>query len=231
MTRSAIHTLVADDDPAILNAVSRILQLNGFFVVSCTDGHTALRLFEELSPSLVILDLRMPGIDGIEICRRIREHSDVPLILLTAVNDESEAARALETGADDFIRKPFGANEFLARVRAVLRRARVDAYRGQVLEEGPIVLDERQHQVLVTGNEIALSRTEFALLAFLLRNKSRVLTHDYILQGVWGQEFSGSHHLLRVSMSRLRQKLGVDAARNIETLPGVGYRFRAGGSG
>jgi DNA-binding response OmpR family regulator len=226
VTRFTPHILVADDDPAILAAVSRILQLNGFFVVSCSDGETALRLFSEMTPSLVIADVRMPRLDGISLCQRIRETSDVPILILTGLADESEAARALEAGADDYIRKPFGATEFLARVRAALRRARPGDQRGERLTAGPIVLDEPQHEVVIEGEPVALSRTEFAILAFMLRGRGRVLTHDQILTAVWGPEFAGSHHLLRVSMSRLRKKLGATGSEQIETLSGVGYRLK-----
>lgn len=227
MTRFTPHVLVADDDPAILAAVSRILQLNGFFVVSCSDGETALRLFGELTPSLLIVDLRMPRMDGITLCQRIREVSNVPILILTAVADEAEAARALEAGADDYVRKPFGATEFLARVRAVLRRARPGNARGERLTNDVITLDEGLHEVLVNDRQVSLSRTEFAVLAFLLRNKGRVLTHDQILIAVWGPEFTGSHHLLRVCMSRLRSKLGTAGSEQVETLTSVGYRLRA----
>jgi two-component system KDP operon response regulator KdpE len=139
---------------------------------------------------------------------------------------EAEAARALEAGADDYIRKPFGATEFLARVRAALRRARPGDSRGERLSAGPITLDEAQHEVVVGERAISLSRTEFAILAFMLRGKGRVLTHDQVLTAVWGPEFAGSHHLLRVSMSRLRKKLGLQGSEQIETLSGVGYRIR-----
>jgi two-component system KDP operon response regulator KdpE len=227
VTRFTPHILVADDDPAILAAVSRILQLNGFFVVSCSDGETALRLFAEMTPSMVVADVRMPRLDGITLCQRIRETSDVPILMLTAVSAEAEAARALEAGADDYIRKPFGSTEFLARVRAALRRARPGESRGERLSAGPIILDEGQHEVIVAERPVALSRTEFAILAFLLRGKGRVLTHDQILTSVWGPEFTGSHHLLRVSMSRMRKKLGAVGSDQIETLSGVGYRLRA----
>jgi len=226
MTRFTPHILVADDDPATLAAVSRILQLNGFFVVSCSDGETALQLFRELTPSLPILDVRMPRLDGIAVCQRVREVSDVPILMLASFNEEAEAARALEVGADDYVRKPFSATEFLARVRAALRRGQPSGGRGERLRSGIITLDEASHEVLINGTAVSLSRTEFAVLAFLLRGRGRVFTHDQILMGVWGPEFAGSHHLLRVCMSRLRRKLGPEASRQIETLPGIGYRMR-----
>jgi DNA-binding response OmpR family regulator len=226
MTRFTPHILVADDDPVVLASTSRILQLNGFFVVSCSDGETALRLFSELSPALLIADIRMPRLDGLELCLKVREMSDAPILILTDVADEARAARALEAGADDYIRKPFGATEFLARVRVALRRGHPGAARGERLAIGEITLDEAMHEVHVSEEPVDLSRTEFAILAFLMRGSGRVLTHDQILTVVWGPEFVGSHHLLRVSMSRLRRKLGPGGTRQIETLPGVGYRLR-----
>jgi DNA-binding response OmpR family regulator len=227
LTRFTPHVLVVDDDPAILAAVSRILQLNGYFVVSCSDGETALQLFYELTPALIVTNLRMPRLDGISLCRRIRETSDVPILILTAVSEEAEAARALNAGADDFVRKPFGATEFLARVRALLRRARPSNARAEKLGNDVIKLDEGLHEVFVNDVQVELSRTEFAVLAFLLSAKGRLLTHDQILTAVWGPEFAGSHHLLRVAMSRLRSRLGPAGTEQIETLPGVGYRIRA----
>ncbi|HEX5140206.1 MAG TPA: response regulator transcription factor [Dehalococcoidia bacterium] len=227
MTRFTPHVIVCDDDPAILAAVSRILQLNGYFVVSCSDGETALRLFDELTPSLVVSNLRMPRMDGITLVERIREVSTVPILILTGVAEEGEAARALEAGADDYVRKPFGAVEFLARVRAVMRRARTTSSPSERLSNGVITLDEGLHQVFVYEREVALSRTEFAVLEFLLSSRGRVLTHDQILTAVWGPEFGGSHHLLRVCMSRLRKKLGPDGSTQIESLPGFGYRLKS----
>lgn len=170
--------------------MSRILQLNGFFVVTCRDGETALNLFPQIQPSLAILDIRMPGLDGLALCARLRAASDVPVIILTATEDEATAAEALEAGADDYVRKPFGAAEFIARVRAVLRRADVDMPPTVRYECGPLVIDERQRLVTLHGREIALSRTEFGLLAYLARNANRVLTHDQILERVWGRSTS-----------------------------------------
>ena len=226
MTRFTPYVIVCDADPPVLAAVSRILQLNGYFVVSCSDGETALRLFDELTPALLISNLRMPRMDGITLTRRIRERSDVPILILTSVADEEMAAQALEAGADDYIRKPFVAVEFLARVRAAIRR-RAFATPPERLSNGVITLDEGLHQVHVNDREVMLSRTEFAVLQVLLNTRGRVLTHDQILTAVWGPEFSGSHHLLRVCMSRLRKKLGPDGSSQIESIPGVGYRLFA----
>jgi DNA-binding response OmpR family regulator len=226
MTRFTPYVIVCDADPPVLAAVSRILQLNGYFVVSCSDGETALRLFDELAPSLLISNLRMPRMDGITLTLRVRERSNVPILILTSVAEEEEAARALEAGADDYVRKPFGAVELLARVRAVIRR-RSPVAPQERLSNGVITLDEGMHQVFVNDREVSLSRTEFALLELLLSTRGRVLTHDQMLTAVWGPEFGGSHHLLRVSMSRLRKKLGPEGSQQIESIPGVGYRLYA----
>lgn len=219
--------LIADDDPDIRTILTRVLQMNGFSVRTTASGLDALKAFEECDPALVILDVMMPGLDGISVCTQLREVSDIPIIILTALEDESDAARALERGADDYIRKPFGASELVARVRTVLRRANSGVSKPERLEAGPIVVDENERLVLVDGEEVILSRTEFALLTFMIRNRNRVLTHDQILERVWGSEYVGSHHVLRVAMSRLRLKLEAAGAALIETLLGVGYRLKA----
>jgi DNA-binding response OmpR family regulator len=219
--------LIADDDRGILTIVSRVLQLNGFVPVTAEDGPTALKLFGEVEPALVVLDVRMPLMDGIAVCEKIRASSDTPVVMVTAMEDEADAVRALEAGADDYIRKPFGASELVARIQAVLRRTGHHVRRVERIEAGPLLIDEREHLAAVNGQELMLSKTEFALLAFLARNRNRILTHDHVLERVWGAEYLGSHHVLRVAMSRLRQKLEAAGVDIIETLPGVGYRLRA----
>lgn len=219
--------VIADDDPGIRTILTRVLQMNGFEVRATESGTGAVHAFEEEEPTLLILDVRMPGMDGISVCSMIRESSDVPIIILTALEDESDAARALEAGADDYIRKPFGASELVARVRAVLRRTQVVSPKPERLQAGTLILDESEKLVMIGEEELILSRTEFALLAFLMRNPNRVLTHDQILERVWGAEYIGSHHVLRVAVSRLRMKLDTSGANSIETLLGVGYRLKA----
>jgi two-component system OmpR family response regulator len=229
MVRSLPTILVADDDPGILRIVSRVLELNGFAVVTCSTGTEALRLIEAEPPVLALLDVRMPELDGISVCEQVRAGSDLPIIIITALEDESDAARALEAGADDYIRKPFGTNELVARVRAVLRRSQSDIQSPELLSVGPLTIDEEQHIVLVQGQEVLLSRTEFSLLDYLARNANRVLTHDQLLEKVWGQDYIGSNHVLRVAMSRLRQRINDVEGTIIETLPGIGYRVRRTG--
>ena len=167
----------------------------------------------------------MPKMDGISVCRALRSQSDVPIMMLTALEDESDASRGLAAGADDYVRKPFGIDELVARVRALLRRARGDPGTER-LAAGPLVVDEAEHRVLLNDRDVVLSPTEFRLLDHLVRNQSRVLTHDQLLARVWGPEYAGSHHLLRVAVSRLRQKLDGPGVALIETMAGVGYRFR-----
>jgi DNA-binding response OmpR family regulator len=224
---SSPSVLVADDDPAILNIVSKILQLHGFFVFTAHDGDSALKLFEEVQPRLVLLDVRMPGTDGLAVCRKLRAGSDVPIIMLTVMDDQLDVAKALEAGADDYVRKPFGADELLARVNAVLRRSKVAMLPTEILQAGELTLDGARHVAMVGATELPLTATEFLLLAYLIRNRDRVLTHQQILEAIWGPEYTDSRHMLRVTMSRLRGKVGSPSGQFIETLPRVGYRLHA----
>lgn len=218
--------LIADDDPAILNIVAKVLQLHGFFVFTCGDGESALKLFEEVQPRLLILDVRMGEMDGLMVCKKIRAASDVPIMMLTVMDDQKDAARALEAGADEYVRKPFGAEELLARVNAVLRRSRVASLPMGNLEVGPLALDCSRHLARRGDSALTLTSTEFLLLAYLMRNRDRVLTHEQILDAIWGPEYTDSRHMLRVTMSRLRRKLDLPNRRFIDTLPRVGYRLQ-----
>jgi DNA-binding response OmpR family regulator len=223
--------LVADDDQGILNLVSAILRLDDFFAFTCHDGTRAIEMFEELQPQLVILDVSMPGLDGLAVCRKIRATSNVPIIMLTVMNEPKDATVALEAGADDYVRKPFAAEELRARVKAVLRRSQADSIRGERVAAGPLVVDGARRLATVHSIELALTPTEFALLAYLVGHADRALTHTQILKGVWGSEYVDSPHVLRVTMSRLRQKLEAAGAPLIETLPRIGYRLSRGESG
>ena len=224
--RGTLSALVADDDQGALTVLSRLLDSQGFQVFTCRDGNDAVDLFHQLKPSAVLLELRLPGMDGLTVCQRLRSESEVPIIVVTTLADEGDAVRALEAGADDFVRKPFGTEELMARVRAVLRRAHIETHQPERLAAGPLVVDERQHLAFIEGAEVVLSHTEFRLLAYMMRNADRVLTHDQILEQVWGWRYVGAHHVLRVTMSRLRAKLQGIGKHCIETLTGVGYRFR-----
>jgi DNA-binding response OmpR family regulator len=226
MNRSQPTIVVADDDAGIGRIVSRVLELNNFTVIACCDGVEALNAIHEQPPALALLDIRMPGMDGISLCQQLRSESDLPVIMITALEDESDATNALEAGADDYIRKPFGTSELVARVKAVLRRTQFEFNTPELLRVGRLAVDEEQHIVSIDGEEILLSRTEFSLIAYLARNANRVLTHDQLLEKVWGPDYVGSNHLLRVTMSRLRQRLGDFDGTLIETLSGVGYRVK-----
>lgn len=219
--------LVADDDTTVAAVVSRILEMEGFTVLSSGSGAAVLSRFEEARPDMVILDVMMPDMDGFAVCRALRRASRVPIIMLTALDDEASATRAFEAGADDYVRKPFGAAELAARVKAILRRADASDRDGGQIVAGPLVVDESQHIATLDSREINLSRIEFRLLAYLVRHPNRVVTHDDILTRVWGLRYVGSHHVLRVAMSRLRQRLAIDGREDIsiQTIGGVGYRL------
>ena len=218
--------LVVDDDVRILHMMQRTLELEGYRVLRTSNGETAINIFDEITPDLVLLDIMMPGMDGYTVCQRIREFSQVPIIMVTAKGDDEEKVQGLDAGADDYITKPFSSQELAARLRAVLRRTRLlDQSIGPALCSGELVVDFARHRVSLGNRELALTATEYRLLSYLARNAGRVVTHDQLLERVWGEGYVGETHLLQVNMTRLRQKLG-DSARNpryILTRPGIGY--------
>lgn len=220
--------LMVDDDPGVLGAMSEMLEMEGYAVTTCLNGREAVRSIDKVNPRIVILDMRMPELDGLATCRIVRAKSDVPILMLTALDDEWDAVHALESGADDYIRKPVGAGEFVARVRAALRRsALVTADVTDPITIGHIVIDVVEHEVYVDGRLVELSPIELRLLTHLAMSQNHVLTHDDTLTTVWGPGYSGSRHVLRVTMSRLRQKLALteSGSVNIHTVEGVGYRL------
>jgi two-component system KDP operon response regulator KdpE len=225
----ARRILVAEDETALLDFVSRNLQARGFEVLEATNGLEALALWERESPDLLILDIMMPRLDGLEVCRRVREQSIVPIIVLTALDAESDRVAALDQGADDYLSKPFGVEELLARIRAVLRRSGWAAHPPApgVLRYGPVEIDLAAHAVYRDGIAVHLSPTEFALLEQLVTHPNKVLSHRLLLQRVWGSEYHDEAEYLRVYMGRLRRKLEREPAnpRYLQTEPGVGYRF------
>ena len=226
-SRDRPRILVVDDDPTIRLIVSRTLELNGFEAIVCSDGADALQAFAASEPALVILDVRMPRVDGLTVCRELRSGSDVPILMLTGMDDQAAAASALDMGADDYVRKPFGVTELVARIRALLRRSTAELMPNVgVLSTGDVSVDIHKRQVTYKGNEVTLTRTEFSLLVYLLSNQSNVLTHDQILEKVWGTDYVGSHHVLRVCINRLRNKFADANALSLEALSGVGYRLR-----
>ncbi len=228
----AKRILLAEDEVALRDFVSRNLHARGFEVLEASNGLEAMALWEREDPHLLILDIMMPRMDGLEVCKRVREHSAVPIIVLTALDAESDKVTALDLGADDYLTKPFGVEELLARVRAVLRRTQWDMISRadeEIKQFGDLEIDLTGHIVRLQGEEIRLSPTEFALLKQLVTNAGKVLTHRMLLQSIWGPEYGGEAEYLRVYINRLRHKLEFDPAnpRYLLTEPGVGYRFVA----
>lgn len=226
MPTRKLSVLVIDDDVRILRMMQRTLELEGYRVSVAANGEAAINMLTEETPTLVLLDIMLPGTDGYTVCRRIREFSRVPIIMVTAKGDEKEKIKGLNIGADDYVTKPFSSSELVARVRAVLRRTRVwDESKESAFHSGDLVIDFARHKVTLRGQEIILTATEYKLLSYLVSNAGCIVTPDQILEKVWGEEYIGEIHLLQVTMARLRHKLQ-DNAKNPEyilTRPGIGY--------
>jgi two-component system KDP operon response regulator KdpE len=222
---SGTRILVVDDEPQILRALRATLQGAGYEVTTAATGEEALRLAALRPPEAVVLDLVLPDRTGTDVARELRTWSKVPILVLSAVGDESEKVAALDAGADDYVTKPFGTDELLARLRAVLRRASPDA--GPVLEIGELVIDLEKHAVTMRGKPVSLTPNEFGLLRLLAQNEGKLLTHPTILREVWGPAYDDESHYLHVYVSQLRRKLEPDPARPryLLTEPGAGYRL------
>jgi two-component system KDP operon response regulator KdpE len=220
--------LVVDDEPQILRSLRTTLASHGYDVQTAATGEEALAAVEGRLPDLVVLDLVLPGLSGLEVCRRLRARSSLPIVVLSARGDERDKVAALDLGADDYLTKPFGVNELLARIRAALRRAAGARGPSAVVEAGGLRVDFDRRQVTLDAAEVRLTPTEFDLLKALVANAGRVLTHGYLLRTVWGPEYEGESQLLRVFIGQLRRKVERDPSRprQILTEPGVGYRFR-----
>jgi len=220
--------LVVDDDSAVLRLVTRSLEVAGYQVITAEEGVTALQLVESESPNLVLLDVVMPGLDGFQVCQRIRDLANIPIIMLSIRDEVENITHGLNNGADDYIPKPFSDHELLARTKAVLRRTQFPEWMPQpVLTCGKLSIDFAQHKVMVAGKEVRLPPTEYRILSLLAGKASRVFTHDQLLEKVWGWEYRGAKHILQVAVSRLRQKIE-DDTRNpkyILTRVGIGYTF------
>src|SRR5713226_8733445 len=226
--------LTADDDPQLLRLVMRNLQLEGYEVFVASDGKQALEEIETHQPDLVLLDVMMPKLDGFTVCQRVREFSLVPIIIVTARGQDQDKIRGFDLGADDYLTKPFSVDELLARVRAALRRAQFTTREHTqglraTTATGGLVIDYSQHMVMLDGREIALTPTEYRIIAYLAQNVSRVVTQDLLLEHVWGQEYLGESHMLQVNINRLRRKMEVDATQPhyLLTKVGVGYSLAA----
>jgi two-component system KDP operon response regulator KdpE len=221
--------LVVDDDPAILRLLSTNLKARGYEVVTATDGEEALETVQKDFIDLIILDIMMPKLDGVQVCRRVREWSDIPIIILSARGDEHDKVNCLELGADDYLTKPFGIAELMARINTAFRHrgdANVTPAQSSFTTDG-LEINFAKRRVTVKGKEITLTPTEFSLLQQLAVNSDKVLTHSMLLHSVWGSEYSSEKEYLRVFVGRLRRKLEPDPKkpRYIHTVPGVGYHL------
>lgn len=222
------HILVIDDEPQILRALRTILAEKGYRVTTASTGEDGLALAAATLPDVVILDLGLPDMDGADVCARLREWTQVPIIVLSVRDSEQDKTSVLDRGADDYLTKPFGIEELLARIRVALRHlTQAQGVRDPVITMGDVVIDLAKHIVTRGGAEVKLTATEFSLLAFLAANAGRVLTHRSILEHVWGWAEGDNVEYLRVYMMQLRKKLEDDPRhpRFLLTEPGVGYRF------
>lgn len=226
------RVLVVDDEPQIRKFLDIGLRAQGYRVVLAEDGATGLQALATQGADLVVLDLGLPDLDGHEVLARLREWSQVPVIVLTVRADEQEKVRALDAGANDYVTKPFGVQELMARIRALLRSHATAGDAPPVYDDGVLHVDLARREVALRGQPLALARKEYALLALLLRHGGRVVTQPQMLRELWGSHHEHDTHYLRVLVGKLRQKLGDDAAapRWIATEPGVGLRFVGAGT-
>jgi DNA-binding response OmpR family regulator len=226
MAVARTRVLVVDDEEPLVALICGYLEREGFEVVAAYDGLAAVASVRASQPDVVILDVMLPGIDGIEACRRIRTFSDAYILMLTARAEEIDRIVGLSVGADDYLVKPFSTRELVARIRTVLRRPRTTAH--AVTPDG-LQVDELRHVVRVDGSSVDLTATEFGIMAALARDPGVVVSRSALLERVWGAEFLGDDHLVDVHVANLRRKLGDDPAspRFVETIRSVGYRLRA----
>ncbi len=221
--------LLVDDEAAIVQSLRYNLERNGYLVAVAGDGRSAVALAASEQPDLVILDIMLPLLDGIEACKEIRKTSSVPIIMLTAKDQEFDKVLALELGADDYVTKPFSLGEIIARVKARLRRQEVDFdARDETITIGDISIDRSRQRLVVRGNVVALAPKEFRLLHLLMEHRGRIVTRQMLLEKVWGYDFEGEHQTISVHVRWLREKIEVDpnTPRHIITVRSRGYMFR-----
>jgi DNA-binding response OmpR family regulator len=230
MRREQHTILMVDDDVRDRRVVTRALESAGIEVTSVANRAGAIEVLGEHGAyNLAILDVHLPDANGVELCHELSAQYDMPIIMLTAATDERDAVHALDSGADDYVRKPFSARELIARVRSVLRRTHRDPGLESSYNVGRLTLDSRSYRALIDGEPLPLTPTEYRLLAYLAQHADRVLTRDDLLAFVWGSGYEGEHHMLHVTVSRLRQKLGrFNSSNLIHTTPGIGYSFAPG---
>ncbi len=223
------RVLVVEDEESFSDALSYMLRREGYEVAVAETGPEALDTFDRSGADLVLLDLMLPGLSGTEVCRALRQRSNVPIIIVTARDSEVDKVVGLELGADDYVTKPFSSRELVARIRAVLRRGgeNADELLPSMLEAGPVRMDVERHTVLVDGTQVAMPLKEFDLLEFLLRNTGRVLTRGQLIDRVWGSDYVGDTKTLDVHVKRLRSKIEPDPAnpKFLLTVRGLGYKF------
>jgi len=228
------HILVVDDEPQITRVLRTSLSAQGYDIRVANTGEMALEIMKDWSPTLIITDLSMPSVDGVELCRKVRSVSQVPILVLSVRDQERQKVEALDAGADDYITKPFGMNELLARVRANLRRVAAENKPAEAVTEiGDFRIDTSAHKVTVRGQEVRLTPKEFDLLVYLARHPGKVINHRTLLGAIWGGQSTEQVEYLRVFVGQLRKKLEPDTAspRYIVTEPWVGYRFEPGEDG
>jgi two-component system response regulator RegX3 len=231
-TQAETTVLVVEDEDSFVEALSIGLRREGFRVQVARDGAQALDLFDAVGPDLVLLDVMLPRISGIDVCRQLRKRSQVPIIMVTAKGAEIDTVVGLEVGADDYVTKPYRLRELVARMRAVLRRAprdrQLDAS-GEALEVGDVALDPERHEVVIRGSTVQLPLKEFELLELLLDNAGRVLTRETLIDRVWGSDYVGDTKTLDVHIKRLRSKVEDDPSNpsRIVTIRGLGYKFES----
>jgi two-component system response regulator RegX3 len=230
MQTDGARILVVEDEESLADSVRYNLEREGYAVAVATDGRRALERFRTDPPALVILDLMLPEVSGLDVCRTIRTESDVPIIMVTAKDSEADKVTGLELGADDYVTKPFSMRELVSRVRANLRRTRPQAVQSpadEVLDGGPVRMDVARHEVAVRDDPVSLPPKEFELLEAFLRRKGRLLTRDFLIEEVWGPDYFGDTRTLDVHVKRLRRKLEDDPHQpeHLLTVRGLGYKF------
>jgi len=228
MNKPGASILVVDDEIEIVRALSRSLTAHGYKVFTARNGEDAVRLTLQHRPDLLLLDMVLPGMSGLQVCQRIREQSNVPILVLSVKGTERDKVQALDLGADDYVQKPFGMNEVLARIRVALRhKAQTQRRAEPLIEIGPLQVDAARRKVRVEGREVKFTPTEYELLAVLLDHRGKILTRKMLLSLVWGGEEQAKTHSLHVYVANVRQKIEPvpEHPRFILTIPGVGYRF------
>ncbi len=229
MTDVTDRILIVEDEESLADSIRYNLEREGYVVSVAPDGRRALERFRAEPPSLVILDLMLPEVSGLDLCRAIRAESDVPIIMVTAKDSEADKVTGLELGADDYVTKPFSVRELVSRVRALLRRTRLrpDELPADVLAGGPVEMDVVRHEVVVGGATASFPPKEFELLETFLRRKGRLLTRDFLIEEVWGSDYFGDTKTLDVHVKRLRKKIEADPHEPVHlvTVRGLGYKF------